>query len=684
MPRSPQYRAAPAPAHERNPNPNPALDFPDRDLLDMTAEDYRRLGFMCGLEIHQQVASGRKLFCRCPSGHYTDAVDAEVLRHMRPTLGEMGQYDGCALMEFKTKKDIVYLLERSSVCTYDIDDTPPFEIDPTSVQVALTACHRLGLGVVDELQVMRKQYLDGSIPAGFQRTTLVGVGGRIDLPGADAAPEGIRIRQLSLEEDACREVSDDGHRIVFRTDRLGTPLIETVTEPDLRTPRDVQRAGRVLSTRLALDNQIRRGPGCARQDINVSVAGGRRVEIKGVGRLSLVPKLVHNEAFRQLNLLRIRAELQARKLRVEDFRIDHEAPAWESDLAADVGALVRHSPFAPVTEALDRGDRVCAVRLPGFDGLLAHRTQPGITFAREFADRVRVIACLSAQPFMISSQVADYGLDARVWRQVGRAIGAHADDAIIVLWGPEDDVDTGIREVLARAVEAFEGVPAETRQAFADGTTGFERILPGADRMYPDTDSRPFVVPDEWRKSICTQPRDPIAARVAELCALALDDHLALALARTDYVPLFVACASDLPPAWRRRLAWAMVQRLTHHARRYGRPAPHPDEIRALVQHFIAESVPEDAFTLYFDRLVDHQSFAAAVPRSQRVAPSDAAPRIRARLESESAALRSPDPKAQRRWAMGIGLSLLRGRMPAADMSAIVDQWLESRDARDA
>jgi glutamyl-tRNA(Gln) amidotransferase subunit E len=39
---------------------------------------------------------------------------------------------------------------------------------------------------------------------------------------------------------------------------------------------------------------------------------------------------------------------------------------------------------------------------------------------------------------------------------------------------------------------AFEGVPNETRKSFEDGTTIFERVLPGADRMYPDTDSPPI------------------------------------------------------------------------------------------------------------------------------------------------------------------------------------------------
>ena len=98
---------------------------------------------------------------------------------MRPTLSELGEYDGCALMEFKTRKEIVYLLERGSVCTYEMDDTPPFPIDDEAVRRAIEVALLFNVNLVSELHVMRKQYLDGSIPTGFQRTTMVGLGGSI-------------------------------------------------------------------------------------------------------------------------------------------------------------------------------------------------------------------------------------------------------------------------------------------------------------------------------------------------------------------------------------------------------------------------------------------------------------------------------------------------------------------------
>src|SRR5205085_10868574 len=174
-----------------------------------------------------------KLFCRCPAGRYSEAYDAEILRHMRPTLSELGEYDGTALMEKKTRKNIYYRIHRDTVCTYEFDDTPPFFMDDDALNIAIEIAMLEHLNIVGELHVARKQYLDGSIPAGFQRTAIIGVDGWI--PYNDRR---IGIHQLSIEEDSCREVSDVGHDRVYLTDRLGMPLIETVTAPDMRTPQE--------------------------------------------------------------------------------------------------------------------------------------------------------------------------------------------------------------------------------------------------------------------------------------------------------------------------------------------------------------------------------------------------------------------------------------------------------------
>ncbi len=141
--------------------------LPLKPFEEMTAADYAAIGLRCGLEVHQQLLTRSKLFCRCPAGHYSSAYDAEVLRHMRPTLSEMGEYDGTALMEKKTRKNIIYRLHHATVCTYEFDDTPPFMMDEESIDIALELGLLLRLNLVNELHIARKQYLDGSIPTGF-------------------------------------------------------------------------------------------------------------------------------------------------------------------------------------------------------------------------------------------------------------------------------------------------------------------------------------------------------------------------------------------------------------------------------------------------------------------------------------------------------------------------------------
>ena len=269
-----------------------------------TKADYRRIGFMSGLEVHQQLNTKSKLFCRCPAGiyHENDDYNAEVIRHMRPTLSELGVYDGTALMEFKTRKEIIYRINNQTACTYEVDDTPPFPIDREALGIALRLSLLSKLNIVGEVHITRKQYLDGSIPTGFQRTAILGVEGELQLKNKK-----VRVIQLSIEEDSCREISDVGHTRVYKTDRLGMPLIETVTYPDMETPDELAEAAEYIRFLNRSSGLVRTGMGAAREDVNVSCEGGSRVEIKGVAHNKWIPELSHNESFRQYALLNIRS-----------------------------------------------------------------------------------------------------------------------------------------------------------------------------------------------------------------------------------------------------------------------------------------------------------------------------------------------------------------------------------------
>ena len=460
--------------------------------------DYQDVGLRVGLEVHQQLLTKKKMFCHCPAGLYTSTHDGSILRHMRPTLSELGEYDGTALMEFKTRKNIIYLLNTKNVCTYEMDDTPPFLVNPQAIDIAIEQCLMLGCDIVDEVHIARKQYLDGSIPTGFQRTAIVGVEGKLPFRGRE-----LSITQVSVEEDSCREVSDRGHLIVWRTDRLGMPLIETVTGPELRTPDEVEEAILLIGRVCRSTGHVRVGMGASRQDVNVSVRGGRRVEIKGVPKAGWAPRLVHSEALRQVNLLGLRDELLRRGFTTaEELKIDHTDI---TERAAGLGLdLLTEGSWE---QFLDENDRragfergagrftVCAIRLAGLAGTLGWPTQPDRTFADELRGRVRVIAALDQAPILLHSEDWPDSAEAAAALHAFRsAAGCDKDDGLVVVWGPEQDTLTAAAEIKLRYADAIDGIPNETRQPFEDGSTDFERILPGPDRMYPDTDSPPQAI----------------------------------------------------------------------------------------------------------------------------------------------------------------------------------------------
>jgi glutamyl-tRNA(Gln) amidotransferase subunit E len=556
----------------------PMEDFLFPPFEEMTRAQYERVGFKSGLEVHQQLLTRRKLFCRCPAGLYSTDYHAEILRHMRPTLSELGEYDGTALMEFKTKKDIIYRINRESVCTYEMDDTPPFLIDDEALDSAIAIGLAADLTVVDEVHIARKQYLDGSIPTGFQRTAIVAVNG--DIPYGDHS---IGISHMSIEEDSCREISDAGHRRTYNADRLGMPLIEIVTMPDMKEPREVMEVANILRRLMRTTGRVRRGIGATRADTNVSCEGGTRNEIKGVPRIGLMPLLTYNECRRQWSLLRLRAELARRGITTQTF-----ASEWK-----DVTRSVRRSRFTPIAAAIGRGECVAAVKLSGWASLLCWDTQMGTTFSREIADRVRVIACLSILPNIIHSDSPSDTISGGEWSDVKRQLSATPDDTVVIVWGEQRDVDTAVKEIAIRAKEATVGVPNETRQPLRDGTTGFERILPGPQRMYPDTDLPPIRVTQERVAAIRATLPIPLWEREAQFRAIRIEKDSISGLAISPLAVLVDdAVKLKLAPARISEILYRMPRRLCREGFALTRYAL--DDVRAILAAHAAGTIARE------------------------------------------------------------------------------------------
>jgi len=473
--------------------------IPRTDAIEQT---YADLGFISGLEVHQQLATDEKLFCRCPAGMYQSLTDfdAEVIRHMRPTLSELGEYDGTALMEFRTRKNITYRIHNETTCTYDIDDTPPFPMNQQALEMALIVSHLLKLKIVGELHIIRKQYLDGSIPAGFQRTGIVGIDGEIPISGKT-----IRIMQLSIEEDSCREISDIGHERTYSTDRLGIPLIEIVTEPDPKTPEELAETAQYIRFLNRSTGLVNTGMGASRQDVNVSIKGGTRVEIKGVAHIKWIPELTHNEAFRQKALLTIR-DILNKRMPKEDFKINY----------AEIDIQSLQSQHKLIATLEQHGYTLTAINLPEFEGILSFFVQPQKTFANEISDRLKVIAGIE-KPNHTHTEVIENIITKADWETIQTQLKSKKRSAQILVWGPKSDMKTAIETIEERCQLAFSGVPNETRKSLQDGTTLFERVLPGPDRMYPDTDSAPIKIENELVEETKINLPVSIENRIAQL-----------------------------------------------------------------------------------------------------------------------------------------------------------------------
>lgn len=636
----------------------------------MTAADYADLGLRVGLEVHQQLLTRRKLFCRCPAGGYSNEYDAEILRHMRPTLSELGEYDGTALMEKKTRKNIYYHIHHATVCTYEFDDTPPFLIDDEALDIALEIALLLRLNLVGELHIARKQYLDGSIPTGFQRTGILGVDGWI--PYRDRQ---VRIRQLSIEEDACREVADVGHDRVYLTDRLGMPLVETVTEPDLRTPQEAAEVGQILRLLTRSTGKVRTGYGAARQDVNVSIAGGTRVEIKGTPQIWRNPHLIYNEARRQYSLLHIRDELRARGVRPETFQGGVE----------DVTRVLAKTAYEPLRVALAAGQVVKGVRLRGYAGLLNTSTQEHTAFAKEFSDRVRVIACLTRLPNLVHSDAAADSLSGREWKQLRQAMRCDQGDAVLLVWGAPDDARCAAEEIVIRAHEATKGVPPDTRQAHDDGTTGFERVLPGAERMYPDTDLPPVQIVQDRLDRIQAQLPEFVWERQARYRVLGVPAELVEPLCVSGRADLFDRLVGrlEINPTF---AAVVLVQRCTAFRR------------EGLAVDALEDELIQEVFLAHADGRLAREGVVPVLHELARLGPTaeSAATRVnrtlqtlglmpasedevRRYLEQQLARLdetRFATREKQCRYLIGIVACAYRGRVEGRRLAALVHERL--------
>ena len=441
---------------------------------DATPEyDHEELGLVAGLEIHQQLDTETKLFCDSPTTE-REPADArrEITRRLHPTKSELGELDDAAMEESRVDREFTYLAY-DTTCLVEEDDEPPRRVDEEALSVALQIADLLDIAVVDQAHVMRKLVIDGSNTSGFQRSILLGQDGEIE-----TSEGAVSITDLMLEEESAKRVEETDEGVVYSLDRLGVPLVEIGTGPDIRSPEGAREAAERIGMLLRSTGAVKRGLGTIRQDVNVSIAEGARVEVKGVQDLQGIEDIVRGEVGRQAELLAVRDELRERDASVGDV-------SDATDVFADTDSGV-------IRGALDAGGKVTAVPLFGFDGLVGREIQPDRRLGTELSDHAKRHG---AGGIFHTDELPAYGVTEAEVESLREAVGAGPEDAVAIVAADPETADLAIEAAADRAAAAIEGVPEETRGANEDGTTRYLRPLPGAARMYPETDVPP-VEPD--------------------------------------------------------------------------------------------------------------------------------------------------------------------------------------------
>lgn len=490
------------------------------------SRDYRALGLKAGLEIHQQLDTKEKLFCGCPT-RLRDTKDSnfEFFRYLRPTQSEMGVIDRAALEEVKLTKRFIYKAY-DTTCLVENDEEPPRELNHEAVDCTLIIARMLNMNIVDELYTMRKIVIDGSNTSGFQRTGLAATKGYLD---SQAGRVGIDV--LCLEEEAAQKVEDRSDSIIYSLDRLGIPLVEIGTAPDIVSPAHAREVAQRLGMLLRSTGKVKRGLGTIRQDINVSIARGARVEIKGVQELDLIETIVDMEVSRQLALLEIKNELNQRKADV-------------SDTIIDVTPVFTGTTSKVIQKALKVGV-VYAVNLPKFAGLVGKEVQPGRRLGTEFSDRAKRSG---VGGIFHTDELPNYGITQNEVDALRNAVGAQDKDCIIMVADTKERAKGAIEAVIIRAREAFEGIPEETRRALPDGNSAYMRPLPGAARMYPETDVPPVEITED-RISKIKLPELIEVREARYIREFNLNQELAGQIARSGNFYLFENIMQQVPKA---------------------------------------------------------------------------------------------------------------------------------------
>ncbi len=480
--------------------------------------DMKSLGLKIGLEIHQQLDT-RKLFCSCPSTLREDKPDFGVVRKLRAVAGEAGEIDIAAQVEQSRERMFRYEGYNDTTCLVELDEEPPHPMNPEALSVVLQAAKLVNATIVSEIQVMRKTIVNGSVVSGFQRTALIAIDGHIDTPSGT-----ITIPTIMLEEDAAKEISQENNIAVFCLDRLGIPLIEISTGPDITDPQQCMEVAAYIGMLLRSTEKVKRGLGTIRQDLNVSISNGQRIEVKGVQDLKLLPLTIEYEAMRQKNLLDISSLLK--KVVVGPI--------------TDITSIMHSSSSKIISDSIHNGGVVIGICVPKLKGYFGRELQPGRRLGTELSDYAKVHGGVGG--IFHSDELPKYGITAEDVENVESALSCSEGDGFVLIADAPGKAKMAMDAVIARLQAISTGVPREVRRASQDGTTSYMRPMPGAARLYPETDIRPITpnveiikLPELWTE------------KAKHLQSYGLSNDLAQAVVSEGHADFLFDCIKQYP-----------------------------------------------------------------------------------------------------------------------------------------
>ncbi|NWJ42663.1 Glu-tRNA(Gln) amidotransferase subunit GatE [Marine Group I thaumarchaeote] len=443
----------------------------------MAEIDFEKIGLKVGLEIHQQLDTHKKLFCKCrpvESDEYTEKFS----RSLRTAKSELGELDPAALFEKAKSKKINYYANSQSSCLVEKDDEPPHELDHDAKKISLLISSMLESKIFSEIHVMRKTVIDGSNTSGFQRTMLVSQGGNLKVNGKN-----VGVQAVCLEEDAAKLLKDEQNERNYSLDRLGIPLVEIALEPVSTKPSEVKEIALTLGRLLRATRMVKRGIGSIRQDVNISVMNSGVVEVKGVQQLDQLEKIIGYEAKRQHGLILI-----AEKLKKLSMTISNED-------VFDITEVFKDCESKIIQNALKSKAKIKAIRIRNFSGMFSFEPYSGIRLGKEIGQIVRFFGIGGV---FHSDELPNYGINDSDVDKVKKHLELADGDGFLIIAGEGSKLDYAIDSIIKRIQDAANGVPAETRAVTQDGETVFLRPRPGASRMYPETDIPSIsVIPEE-------------------------------------------------------------------------------------------------------------------------------------------------------------------------------------------